>query len=801
MQVKYTPLLLLFFFISGGCSNSPNNEDVGLTQEIRTKLSLIPLPASIDLPGAEINIQNGIYVVPALQSSKVVEQSLERFITHMRRIGVSTSNPSGIQVNLEIENEADIALTINTDESYRLELDGKKMYIKAANFVGLNHGLVTLGQLLHASVSTKTIPEITIVDKPRYPWRGVMIDVSRHWIPKRILLRNIDAMVQAKMNVMHLHLSDDQGFRVESKLFPKLHLKGSNGQYFTQDDISEIIDYAHVRGIRVIPEFDMPGHTTSWLAGYPEIGSKDEEYEVAEGYGVFPNTLNPASLKTFIFVKSLIQEMSGIFPDEYFHIGGDEILYDHWKENEGILKFMSQNNLTDPSQLLAFFHLRVQKIIQDLGKKMIGWDEVIRPELAKDGTVIQSRRGHHSLFRTAKMGLGSISSSGWNLDHNLSMSDMYTIDPTIDTDYLDIEPDSINWQAWTLSFKINDLPSEGSLVLFGRSPNLRGIITMMNRSTLLEQVKMNDDKLELSFNNGLGNASLTAQLEDLEMKGSLSMSVIDTPIEGKKIGGSNVENSIALPRINRTENLSTEEQKQILGGEACLWTEWANEKNSLSFIWPRTIAIAEKLWSPQSYTRDIADMYRRSGSFSNYIDLLDITDISNLENLATELSSEINTDDMLTFMSVIEDVKYYDRWAFNFNHSSKDSLNGIADAIVSESITAYNFGRLVDQLQKEGSSQSTKDRIIMQLESWIPLYRSIEPSFKNEKLKSIEVLALALSDLSKIALHVMESRSLTNEESIYYERLKVNAQRRIDGVYLAPSVHLINLIDRFRTEL
>ena len=242
-----------------------------------------------------------------------------------------------------------------------------------------------------------------------------MIDVCRHWIPTHVIKRNIDAMAAVKMNVLHMHLTEDQGFRIESKKFPKLHELGSNGNYFTQEEMKGIVKYAKERGIRVIPEFDIPGHTTSWLVGYPELSSANADYQIEKNYGIFNPSLNPAKESTYSFLDEFLGEMALIFPDEYIHIGGDENKGIDWDNNKKIQKFKDKNSYTSNSELQAYFNTRVLDILTKHGKKMIGWDEVFEESLPLS-VAIQSWRGKESLYSFAKKGYAGLLSNGYYLD-------------------------------------------------------------------------------------------------------------------------------------------------------------------------------------------------------------------------------------------------------------------------------------------------------------------------------------------------------------------------------------------------
>jgi hexosaminidase len=241
-------------------------------------------------------------------------------------------------------------------------------------------------------------------------------------------------MAAVKMNVFHWHLSDDQGFRIECRAFPKLHQLGSDGNYYTQSEVRDIVSYARDRGIRVIPEFDMPGHATPFLVAYPELASAPGRYQIERFWGVFPPVMNPGSKRVYSFLNSFIGEMARLFPDEYFHIGGDEVSGRQWDANPKIQAFKVQNKLKDNASLQAYFNRRLQKILSRHGKKMIGWDEILHPDLPET-VLVQSWRGHQYLARSARQQHTGILSHGYYLDAMRPASFHYAVDP-MDKDVL-----------------------------------------------------------------------------------------------------------------------------------------------------------------------------------------------------------------------------------------------------------------------------------------------------------------------------------------------------------------------------
>ena len=318
--------------------------------------------------------------------------------------------------------------TLGEDESYRLQVSSTAVQLDAPNPLGILHGLQTFLQLVHLGPNGFTVTAVTIEDRPRFPWRGLMMDVSRHFMPVAVMKRNLDGMEAVKFNVLHWHLTDDQGFRVESRKFPKFQELSSDGMYYTQDEIKEIVQYARDRGIRVVPEFDMPGHSTSWFVAYPELASAPGPYQIERKWGVFDPAMDPTRDSTYQFLDELIAEMAGLFPDQYFHIGGDEVTGKQWNKNPEIQEFMQKHGIKNNHGLQAYFNQRLLKIVTSHGKIMTGWDEILHPDLPKE-TLIQSWRGQKSLAAAARQGYRGLLSYGYYLDLMRPASSHYAIDP------------------------------------------------------------------------------------------------------------------------------------------------------------------------------------------------------------------------------------------------------------------------------------------------------------------------------------------------------------------------------------
>ncbi len=397
-------------------------------------LDLMPVPKKISLGQGWLGIDFGFRVALTGYTEPRLERAAYRLI---ERLAIQT----GIPLILGLEKDASKAVleiqctgpgeknqSVKEVEAYTLEVTSARALLKAPTPLGALHGIETFLQLIQLGTECFYVPVVRIEDEPRFPWRGLLIDVCRHWMPVDVIKRNLDGMAAVKLNVLHWHLSEDQGFRVECKSFPKLHEMGSDGNYYTHEQIREIVQYARDRGIRVIPEFDMPGHTTSWLVGYPELASAPGLYEIERQWGVFDPCMDPTKEELYEFLDVFIGEMSGLFSDEYFHIGGDEVNGKHWSASPDISFFKKKYGIKDNDDLQAYFNKRIQIIVKKHGKKMVGWDEIFHPELPAD-VVVQSWRGPEALAEIAKKGHMGILSNGYYLDHQLSAEDHYSVDP------------------------------------------------------------------------------------------------------------------------------------------------------------------------------------------------------------------------------------------------------------------------------------------------------------------------------------------------------------------------------------
>ena len=445
-NLLFLPACLLVAFFAGAQS--------------QPQLNLMPIPSRVQMGTGQMLVDGSFSVAVTGFHDASLDRGVQRFVAQLsRQTGIpfrpKPDHPSST-LTIHADRGRESIQKLGEDESYELAITGSGATLTAPNPLGILHGLQTFLQLVQPSVGGFAAPAVTIQDQPRFPWRGLLIDVSRHFIPLDVLKRNLDGMAAVKMNVLHWHLSDDQGFRLESRQFPKLHETGSEGFYYTQEEIRDLLAYAYDRGIRVLPEFDVPGHSRSWFVGYPELASGPGPYTVKSGVdasidpimdpmsGPGPYTLkssgvepgidpimDPTQESTYKFLDKFIGEMARLFPDTYFHIGGDEVDGKQWNANPKIQAFIHAHGMKNNQDLQAYFNQRVLKIVTKYHKTMIGWDEVLHPDLPKT-VVVQSWRGQASLAAAAKQGYSGLLSFGYYFDLMWPAARHYAVDPMSD---------------------------------------------------------------------------------------------------------------------------------------------------------------------------------------------------------------------------------------------------------------------------------------------------------------------------------------------------------------------------------
>lgn len=389
-------------------------------EQVQQAISVIPEPVSIVEKGGNYNIPEEVVVfVSNGEKSDYLKKLIEDKLTTAPGKRVSFTNS---------DKNADIALLLNKrenkqigEEGYVLIVNGDKVTIEANKRAGLIYGLQTLFQLLPPQIESDKkednvvwqIPQLEVIDYPRVGWRGLMLDVSRHFFTVEEVKRYIDNMVKYKYNMFHWHLTDDEGWRIEIKSLPKLTEVGAcrteqigwfgnfsqpnpdapknYGGYYTQEEIKDVVNYALERNIQIMPEIDVPGHSSAALAAYPELSCFPEsgDHFVRTGAtfldwntggrpeAIYENTLNPANEIVYDFLDKVITEVSALFPFEYIHTGGDEAPYTFWEKSSDVKELMKREKLNNMAEVQSYFGKRVEQIILSKNKKMMGWDEIL----------------------------------------------------------------------------------------------------------------------------------------------------------------------------------------------------------------------------------------------------------------------------------------------------------------------------------------------------------------------------------------------------------------------------------------
>ena len=460
------------------CQSSGNNQQTEQT-------ALIPIPQTVTYAETAFKISQGTTI--GLESSSAELLSIADYFNHK-------VNPA-LGYSLEVKEQGDIQFSLinNPDlgnEGYHLKVEKRQISIEANQPAGIFYGVQTLLQMLPKEIRSQQVQHdvewaiagADITDKPQFPWRGLMLDVSRHWFTKEEVMRFIDELAEYKMNVFHWHLTDDQGWRIEIKSLPNLTAKGAwrakrvgqwwqrepqqpdeeatYGGYYTQEDIKDVLAYAKQRYVRVIPEIDVPGHSLATLVAYPELACMKAPKYVNVGnkfYGEDENTLCAGKEETFEFLDKVFTEVAALFPDEYIHVGGDECFKGFWHKCPRCQARMKAENLKDENELQSYVIHRLESILKAKGKKLIGWDEILEGGLAPDATVM-SWRGMEGGIKAAKA------------NHHVIMTptqhcylDLWQGEPSV-------EPDTYSMCRLSDSYRFNPVPDSvpAEMVLGGQ---------------------------------------------------------------------------------------------------------------------------------------------------------------------------------------------------------------------------------------------------------------------------------------------------------------------------------------------
>lgn len=624
--------------------------------------ALMPMPAKMERLAGTMPVDVSFRIAYARMASPRLQRAGARFLGVLAaHTGIPVKRGLAASVgaaNLIIDcaQTVDGPLELGEDESYKLQVGVEQARLTARTVTGAMRGLQTFLQLVELGERGYGAASVAIEDAPRFPWRGLLIDVTSHFMPVPVIERTLDAMEAVKLNVFHWHLTDDQGFRVESKVFPKLHTLGTEGDFYTQEEIRRVIGYARDRGIRVLPEFDMPGHSGTWLIGYPELGSAPGPYSIIHTFGVYDPALDPTKEAVYAFIDRLVGEMAALFPDAYFHIGGDEVNGRQWKANAGIQAFIRERGLKDEAGLQTYFNQRVLQIVKKHGKRMMGWDEILHPALPKD-IVVESWQNHVSLAKAAAEGYRGLLSFGYYLDHLKTAGEYYSVDPF-------------------------------------RGPG----------------------------------AALTS-----------------------------------------------EQRKNVLGGEACMWTEFISPETIDSRMWPKSAAVAERLWSPMGVT-DEADMYRRLDVVSGLLTVRGARHELNYEAMLRRIGP---VEAVRVLADTLEPRGIAEREVFQ-RYTQETQLNRLVDAARGDSAVVRQFERDVRAwLETRDSAKAEAVRRVLTM--WRDNHARLL-GVENPLLKEYLGVSADLAKLGEMGLAAMEGKV----ESGWSETVKEMGKVRLE-VVLGPA--------------
>lgn len=396
-------------------------------------LRIIPNPTSLIYQKTEgFNYKNGVIILP--------NKKLEKEILYLNTLLHKELNISSeIQASPKTKNTIylDIDEELSSDY-YQIDCQKNSLTIVGGSHKAVFYGIQTIRQVLSIKsnyTELKVLSAFTLKDSPKFKWRGMLLDVCRHYFPKQVVMKYIDLLAFYKMNVLHWHITEDQAWRIAIDAYPKLTEVGAwredsnseNGElyggFYSKEDIREIVKYASERHIQIVPEIEMPGHSSAAVASYPELGCTGEQISIPNGWGVFKDIYCPTE-ETFAFLETVLGEIMELFPSDYVHIGGDEAPKTRWEESEFCQKLMKTEGLHDYEELQSYFINRMAKFLEDNGKKIIGWDEILNDELT-DSAIIQSWRGMDGGKKAVSEGRNAIMSptSHCYLDYSLKTID------------------------------------------------------------------------------------------------------------------------------------------------------------------------------------------------------------------------------------------------------------------------------------------------------------------------------------------------------------------------------------------
>ncbi|WP_282252451.1 beta-N-acetylhexosaminidase [Vibrio campbellii] len=763
-----------------------------------TDLNLMPYPQNVELGQGKITLDKSFSIYIKGYDSPRVQFNAKRTMDRLYR---QTGLP---MLNWHAESEKDETLVIdirnapksevqdiNSDESYQLESRNGQIIIRSERPYGAFHGLETFLQLVTTDATGYFVPAVSIQDEPRFPWRGVSYDTSRHFIELDVILRQLDAMASAKMNVFHWHIWDDQAIRIQLDSYQKLWQDTADGDYYTKDEIRYVVNYARNLGIRVIPEISLPGHASAVAHAYPELmsGMGEQSYPHQRGWGVFEPLMDPTNPELYKMLASVFDEVIDLFPDEYFHIGGDEPNYQQWKDNPKIQQFIKDNNLDGERGLQSYLNTKVEQMLEQRGKKMTGWDEIWHKDLPTS-IVIQSWQGHDSIGRAAKEGYQGILSTGYYLDQPQPTSYHYRNDPmpkgiTVD-DQLH-QGEKFATYDWVKP-RNKGGPRTGNLTIIEATDGSYRAFTDYNDKSreevfIIEYVP--GVKFKGHFDNFMSYTEFNYDFADGKLKDTSYQLIgnVRWPATGELVASSDMKGSvIPEPNGGYPAELTEKEQQLILGGEITIWGENLDSMTIEQRLWPRSYAIAERLWSSQDLT-DERSMYKRMKVMDTWSEIsLGLRHHADANMMLKRLANGADETPLQTLAKYIEPAQYYarhwEKWISTPNegdlYNQYERLNRFADALPVESLAVYEMKDLVAAYSQ--GDTAALDALAMHYQSVKLAAQQAKPIFA-ANVASVETVpvaeaAIKVADLGLILIELAkQGGDISQSDAEAYQRI------------------------------
>ncbi|CCQ10877.1 Beta-hexosaminidase [Pseudoalteromonas luteoviolacea B = ATCC 29581] len=731
-----------------------------------SQFPLMPMPKHLTWSQGALRLGTTLSIEINGMAAQRKQFQLARFSRHLSNvinqpvtIVAHSKTSSNIVINIRTAEQHVTTPQFGEDESYQLVINEQGVYIDADTVFGAQHALTTLVQLIQATPvgeSQFSLPFVTIDDKPRFSWRGLLIDSSRHFLSVSTIKRQLEGMAAAKLNVLHWHLTDDQGWRIESKQFPHLTQKASDGQYYTQIQIAEIVDYARYLGIRILPEIGMPGHASAIAVAYPNLMTKAMHYEMERQWGVFEPLLDIADPQVYEFIDVLLGEMTSLFPDNFFHIGGDEVEATHWLEDDEIQKLMQKRGFNNARDLQNHFNTKLQAIVSKHKRTMVGWDEIFHPDLPSE-TTVQSWRGHESLNTIARAGYKGILSTGFYIDQPQYTDYHYRNDPLKEA----LQP-PVSLTHSPLSTKAIEIERlkgskvEGELLLFKEFALIRLNSGLHQQAQVSTLARHNQTVIKVAVDSWMGPLSFEVDLTHNE--GFVLIGNSRYPLKVSEI--------VTPSTIRLAKTLSRDDRARILGAEATIWTELVNDENIDVRIWPRLFAIAERVWSPAEIN-DSESMYERLAKVSNHgHQIIGLKHIAQQQQGFQALLSDtldkqakLQSIGLLNLIAtLVEPSHYYTRHHIKYlnnQYHQRAPLRDFVDFLPVESAGIRVIRRLVSAYVK-GDARAI--HILSQhIEQWQREMKAHHIAMKNQKIVHLEsVLTRLMKFLEYSALIVQQ---------------------------------------------